>query len=232
MVGAVALFLFGCDAEITPIAGSCNENDKTHYKSFVEASRNVTNEYSTLSGSSFVLDDWGTEKTTLANVADESETARVNLETFCQEIQDALINTIQNDPELQKNMQSDEIIDYFGIPIINDHDVSAFAAGTLNGAVKVGDTIVPYIGEEHLPFTKLFKIAEYNEDISERLGDNYVLHIRPTLHYCAIDAFPVLIALQMEKAHNENVEAMDFLSRIETVMTEFNKYLVAIPSDI
>lgn len=231
-LGVVGLVLVSCDAEVTPIAGSCNENDKTDYKSFVESSRNVANEYNALSSSAFVLDDWATEKAVLADIADESETARVNLETFCQEIQDAMVNTILEDPNLQTNMQTNEIIDHFGITMTNEHDVSAFAAGSLNGAVKVGDTVVPYIGEEHLPFTKLFKIAQYNEDISERLGSNYVLHIRPTLHYCAIDAFPVLIALQMEKARNEKEEALDFLARIESVMVEFEKYMVAIPSDL
>ncbi|MCB0735986.1 MAG: hypothetical protein KDC92_00640 [Bacteroidetes bacterium] len=228
-----ALFFTACDGvNITNPTPSCTENDKQDYNTFIEASRQFEIAFGDLRDAAFNSEDWPASADELNTVKNDCENARVVLEDFCQEIQDALINTINDNPSLQLMMTNAEIVNHFGIAIQNQVDVDAFKTGALNGEVKIGDTVVVYLGEEHLPFSKSGKIDQYNEVIIEILGGDYKLPKRNSLHYCAIDAFPVLIANQMQKAQAGNIESMAFLQKIDPLMLDFKTYINAVPTTI
>lgn len=230
---AGAIVLSACDGiNVTNPTPSCTDNDKQDYATFIEASRQLEVAYSDLRDAGFNNQDWPADEAELQTVNDDCENARVVLEDFCQEIQDALINTINDNPSLQVIMNKEEIVSHLGIAMETQTDVDAFKAGSLNGEVKLGDTVVVYLGEEHLPFSKSAKIDQYNEAITESLGEDYNLPKRGSLHYCAVDAFPVLVAIQMQKAKTGNAESMSFLEKIDGLMADFKTYINAVPETI
>lgn len=227
------LGLVSCgEIDIDPASAPCSEEQKEDYHYFVMGSKAVVDHYESLKNADFILDDWESTDSTLTAARDSAETGRVRLENFCEDIKTAFHQVIEDKPQFRDGLTRRAMVTTFGIHLSTEQAVSAFQSGSLRDALSIGDTLVLYPGEQHLPYTKSATIERYNSEIREELGQAYTLPIRGHLHYCAIDAFPVFIGRQLQMSRPGNVEARDFLAGIAPMMAEYAEYLQAIPENL